>query len=244
MKIFADNFAISFELKRANKHFEFETHELDAIAALILEANLFFANQVFYVDSEGLKKKALLKIHRDPMIRTRRVHLIVLFPDQKSLDNFQANYIDEFKKITAAGGLVVNNHDELLMMVREGKWDLPKGKLEVGESLPQGAWREVAEETGIAAHKVGKLLCSTYHIFFRREKWRFKTTHWYRMTAEGRPKLVPQLNEGITHVAWVPLADLGEAQIKTYPQIMELVALMCATHHSAENDPQESPSNS
>ena len=34
--------------------------------------------------------------------------------------------------ITAAGGLVFNQNDELLMIYRRGKWDLPKGKLEVG----------------------------------------------------------------------------------------------------------------
>lgn len=236
MKIFADNFAISFELKHAHQQFAFETHDLEAIATTLIEGNLFFQNQVFYADAEGIKKKTLMRIHRDPQIRTRRAHLILLFETAESLSAFQENYIDSYKKITAAGGLVVNQYDELLMMVRNGKWDLPKGKLEIGEALTQGAWREVAEETGISDHRVGKLLCSTYHIFERREKWRFKTTHWYVMATQNREKLVPQLNEGITHAAWIPLADLREAQMKTYPQIMELVALICATHHSADAD--------
>lgn len=230
MKIFADNFAISFELRHQNPHFSFETQSLEQIEERLLSGNLFFQNEVFYADGTGLKRKALLRIHQDPRIALRRAHLILLFASEAEMRSFEAKYIESFKTIKAAGGLVVNNHDELLMIVRDGKWDLPKGKLEKGEASTAGAWREVAEECGIDGHEVGELLRSTYHIFERREKWRFKTTHWYRMRLQGRPKLVPQTNEGISEVHWVPLADLREASLKTYPQIMELVALMCATH--------------
>src|SRR5688572_25121610 len=42
--------------------------------------------------------------------------------------------IEELKKdlklIQAAGGLVWNDMEELLMIFRRGKWDLPKGKIE------------------------------------------------------------------------------------------------------------------
>ncbi|MFM2376859.1 MAG: hypothetical protein RLZZ165_1956, partial [Bacteroidota bacterium] len=104
------------------------------------------------------------------------------------------------------------------------------GKLDKGEAKAQAAWREVAEETGILDHRVGKLFRSTYHIFERKDKWRFKTTDWFKMSIEGRPKLVPQTDEGISDVRWVPLDVLREASLKTYPQIMELVAMVCATH--------------
>jgi 8-oxo-dGTP pyrophosphatase MutT (NUDIX family) len=160
----------------------------------------------------------------------RRAHLIVLFESEAEMRAFEAKYIESFKPIKAAGGLVVNNHDELLMILRDGKWDLPKGKLEKGEHATEGAMREVAEECGIQDHMLGELLRTTYHIFCRRERWRFKVTHWYRMYIDGRPKLVPQLNEGITEVKWFPIADLRDRSMKTYPQIMELVALLCATH--------------
>jgi 8-oxo-dGTP pyrophosphatase MutT (NUDIX family) len=230
MKIFADNFAISFELRHQNQHFSFETQSLEQIEERLLTGNLFFQNEVLYADGTGLKRKSLLRIHQDPRIAMRRAHLILLFGSEAEMRGFEAKYIESFKTIKAAGGLVVNNHNELLMIVRDGKWDLPKGKLEKGESDTEGAWREVAEECGIQGHKVGELLRSTYHIFERRDKWRFKTTHWYRMRIEGRPKLTPQLNEGISEVHWVPIDDLREASLKTYPQIMELIALLCATH--------------
>ena len=231
MKIFADNFAVSFELKQENPHFHFESQPLAEIEERLLKGDLFFQNQVFYTDASGLKRKELLRLHRDPQIATRRAHLILQFPSEDVMRTFETKYIESYKSIKAAGGLVVNNHNELLMIVRDGKWDLPKGKLEKGESKQAGAWREVSEETGLLDHRVGKLLRSTYHIFERREKWRFKTTHWYKMSIEGRPKVVPQVNEGISAVHWIPLDDLRDRNMKTYPQIMELVALICATHH-------------
>jgi 8-oxo-dGTP pyrophosphatase MutT (NUDIX family) len=211
MKIFADNFAISFELKHENPHFSFEMQPFEAIAARLSEGNFFFNNEVFYLDASTLKKKHVLRLQYDEQIRARRAHLVLLFDETKQMETFQAKYIRTFKLIKAAGGLVVNNHNELLMIVRDGKWDLPKGKLEKGEPVPQGAWREVAEETGILDHRVGRLMRTTYHIFERRDRWRFKSTHWFLMEVDGRPEVVPQLNEGITEVHWVPLDVLRDA---------------------------------
>ena len=37
--------------------------------------------------------------------------------------------------ILAAGGLVLNEKGEVLFMFRKGKWDLPKGKLDPGETM-------------------------------------------------------------------------------------------------------------
>jgi hypothetical protein len=54
-----------------------------------------------------------------------------------------------FKIIKAAGGVVFKG-DKMLLMFRRGVWDLPKGKLDNGESSRQGAAREVQEETGSA----------------------------------------------------------------------------------------------
>jgi len=47
-----------------------------------------------------------------------------------------------------AGGLVTNENNELLMIFRRGKWDLPKGKADEGETVEACALREVEEETG------------------------------------------------------------------------------------------------
>jgi 8-oxo-dGTP pyrophosphatase MutT (NUDIX family) len=53
----------------------------------------------------------------------------------------------------SAGGVVVRGgHDGgevLLINVSGGRWQLPKGRLEAGETAEQAAVREVAEETGV-----------------------------------------------------------------------------------------------
>ena len=60
---------------------------------------------------------------------------------------------DEFRAslpfIEAAGGLVVDDAAKVLMIFRNGRWDLPKGKLEPGERIEDCAVREVSEECGL-----------------------------------------------------------------------------------------------
>ena len=67
------------------------------------------------------------------------------------------------KTIIAAGGLVENEKGEILMMFRRGFWDLPKGKLDEGESIETCAVREVQEETGLQNVQLIYFLCKTYH---------------------------------------------------------------------------------
>ncbi|MFM2377231.1 MAG: hypothetical protein RLZZ165_2328, partial [Bacteroidota bacterium] len=128
MKIFADNFAISFELRHDNPHFSFETQPLQQIEEQLLCGDIFFQNQVFYADATGIKRKEILRIHRDPRIALRRAHLILLFGSREEKHRFETRYLEAYRMIKAAGGLVLNSHDELLMIFRDGKWDLPKGK--------------------------------------------------------------------------------------------------------------------
>ncbi len=51
--------------------------------------------------------------------------------------------------VRAAGGFVSAPDGRMLLILRNGRWDLPKGKVEPGETLLQAALREVQEETGI-----------------------------------------------------------------------------------------------
>ena len=89
-----------------------------------------------------------------------------------------------YRNINAAGGIVENKKGQILAIYRRKFWDLPKGKLDPGESFPKAAVREVLEETGLASVKLGDYLTSTYHTFTtRRESHRaLKLTKWYRMT--------------------------------------------------------------
>ena len=66
-----------------------------------------------------------------------------------------------FKDVRAAGGLVENSEGAFLFIFRNGKWDLPKGKMEKGEKKKETALREVEEECGISGHSIKRKLLTT-----------------------------------------------------------------------------------
>lgn len=129
------------------------------------------------------------------------------------------------KKIIAAGGLVTNEKNELLMMFRRGKWDLPKGKVDEGETLEVAAVREVQEETGIKNVTLGKFIAITNHEYFekRLNEDMIKETHWFTMHADGESKLIPQTEEDIEHIIWAGEAELKECLKNTYQSIKEII---------------------
>ncbi len=131
------------------------------------------------------------------------------------------------KRIIAAGGLVTNEKNELLMIYRRGFWDLPKGKLDRGETIEACAVREVQEETGLMAIHLGKFITITLHEYFDTylKEAVIKESHWYHMLIVGDPLLIPQIEEDITEIKWVPFKELPEYFTKTYPTIIEVITL-------------------
>jgi 8-oxo-dGTP pyrophosphatase MutT (NUDIX family) len=119
----------------------------------------------------------------------------------------------------AGGGLVYNKKGEVLFIFRNGKWDLPKGGTEKGESIETTAMREVEEETGVNGLTISNKLQKTYHVFKRNGKYKLKITHWFEMqsTFEGTPK--GQLEEGIEKVVWFKPNEIPEALKNSYENI-------------------------
>lgn len=108
--------------------------------------------------------------------------------------------------VRAAGGIVTAPDGTMLLIQRNGRWDLPKGKVEPGETLLQAALREVEEETGIQVESNAtaskNIPIKTYHIFNLYGGWHLKQTSWFPMTAEKQTG-TPQQEEGITAIEWV-----------------------------------------
>ena len=129
----------------------------------------------------------------------------------------------EFKWVEAAGGVVTNVAGDLLMINLRGRWDLPKGHVESGESSRVAALREVEEETGIRAEVVGDepLIC-THHTYNTYGEWELKRTTWWAMQSIGGV-LKAQSEEGITSAEWCERATLHERLKTTYPTIKCLV---------------------
>ena len=131
------------------------------------------------------------------------------------------------KRIIAAGGLVFNEHNELLMFLRRGYWDLPKGKLDPGETIEACAVREVEEETGLRNITLGKFITITTHEYFDTylDEEVIKESHWYHMVAGSDQPLVPQAEEDITLIKWIKKDVLPEYLNNTYPTIVEVIRL-------------------
>ncbi len=128
-----------------------------------------------------------------------------------------------FKKkinlITAGGGLVYNTQNQLLLIKRNGIWDLPKGKLEAEEDFKTGALREVEEECNVNALTIVNKLTNSYHLYDDGDTWCLKKTAWYIMQTENWEMAKPQLEEGITDIKWVSNEDLNIQELNTYSSI-------------------------
>jgi len=136
---------------------------------------------------------------------------------------FLKQIIKSVTLIKAAGGLVKNNKEKYLFIFRNGKWDLPKGKLEKGEKVREGAVREVEEECGITVSKCGAKILSTYHVYSFKGDLVLKKTWWYKMKYKGKGKLKPQLEEGITDVRWLGRKHIADVTGNTFPSIIDVL---------------------
>lgn len=120
-------------------------------------------------------------------------------------------------EMKAAGGLVYRKEPEavhLLLILRNGVWDIPKGKLEPGESIPGCATREVMEETGLDSEPVIEAnLGTTNHSYTQGDSEIQKETFWFLMSLSGKQNaFTPQAAEGIEKVEWVPAVQ-AEKQV-------------------------------
>ncbi len=124
-----------------------------------------------------------------------------------------------FKVVPAAGGLVVNPNDEILFIYRSNVWDLPKGRIEDGESIEETAIREVEEECGAENLKLIKPLLTTHHLFYMDNIQQMKVTYWYLMQSDVQKNLQPQTEEGITEVVFKNKEEIQSAMQNTYANI-------------------------
>ncbi|HVA98954.1 MAG TPA: NUDIX domain-containing protein [Bacteroidia bacterium] len=165
--------------------------------------------------------KELLKNISQFSTTTGLKNLVVVFENVKKLEIAISS---TFKIIEAAGGLVKNNSGNLLLIFRNGKWDLPKGKLEENEKIKDAALREVKEECGINSLKIVKNIAITFHLYTLNRQLVLKKTHWFTMKSDKKNNLKPQREEGITKVKWMNKVEIKKAMKKSYPLIQDLLS--------------------
>ena len=147
-----------------------------------------------------------------------------LYIVHSDLDELYGSVTRCFKYIEAAGGLVTLADGRILLIERLGKWDLPKGKGEKGESLQETAIREVMEECGLkTAPEITGELTNMYHTYYRNGKHILKHTAWYVMKYDGDETLYPQFDEDITRAVWLPKDRLDDVLENTYESIKQVL---------------------
>ncbi len=135
----------------------------------------------------------------------------------------------------AAGGLVRNSSGEYLFIFRNGRWDLPKGYIDAGETPVAAALREVGEECGLTSLSIIRPLPASYHVFLKGDdQWVLKKTHWFLMQTRRDEAIVPQTSEGITHVEWRAPDNIDDIRTTTYGNISQLIELVKADPHPQE----------
>jgi 8-oxo-dGTP diphosphatase len=130
------------------------------------------------------------------------------------------------------GVLAVVMHGDRALIVRRanpplpGRWGFPGGVLELGETVAQGAMRELFEETAVVAEAAGVL--TVIDGIDRDEDDRVRY-HWTLVAVLG----VWRSGEGVPgddadDVAWLTRAEIVEQKLPTAPALLRLIDLALA----------------
>jgi 8-oxo-dGTP diphosphatase len=129
--------------------------------------------------------------------------------------------------IKLAAGCVVYRHDHagaplvLLIHDKYGRWTLPKGHLEQGETEQAAAQREVFEETGLTGELGPPVASIGYTVLSKRGLLRPKQVTFFLLRANGF-EARPQQAEGISAAHWYAPEDALD--LIGYPQVRDVLA--------------------
>lgn len=133
----------------------------------------------------------------------------------------------------------------LLLQHEAGKWMLPKGTIEKGETPEAVAVREVGEETGLHNVRIIEDLGEERYLFFWKTEDTYydKTVHYYLIEFLGGEEAHPQREEGFVRCDWVTVAEALD-RIK-YKETREVVrrakAALSAIGRGRSLPPGETP---
>lgn len=195
----------------ANKPFYFTHHLSPRLYALANTAGTIMLNQ----PDMGLIRQAIHDLqHSD-------ARAVIVLSSQPDL--YWQQFRQLFTHLVAAGGVVSNALGHTLFIHRRGSWDLPKGKLDPGETLEACAIREVQEETGLQQLSITAPLGSTWHVYPEKGQLILKESVWFKMTSDQADDLIPQTEEDIVEARWVTAEELPDILAGAYPSIQEVM---------------------
>ncbi|NBW32393.1 MAG: NUDIX domain-containing protein [Cytophagia bacterium] len=145
-------------------------------------------------------------------------------------EGFWADLMQRCLLLEAGGGLIFSEN-KMLWILRHGRWDLPKGKAEPGESMLETAIRECIEECGLVglAPLDPNNNLETNHLYLFKGHVAWKRSHWFTMTCpmQQNLQLQPQTEEGITEVRWMLPEEVRSVALPwTYPSVQRLIRML------------------
>jgi 8-oxo-dGTP pyrophosphatase MutT (NUDIX family) len=171
-----------------------------------------------------LGKKKFLHNYIDLLEKSKQYSQVVIFSED--LDKLWADFQSIYKQIEAAGGVVYNQENEVLLIFRRDFWDLPKGKIDEGETPEVAAIREIQEETGLNIVTFrNKNAYNTYHTYIHKEKRILKKTYWYTFDTP-ETNLSPQTSEDIEKAVWVDLKSFLMEKPIIYGSILDVLKVV------------------
>lgn len=182
------------------------------------DLGLFPDKDVFVAPYLG--KRKVIKQYLDLLDKNRAVRLVALYAE--NVEQLWSDFQSCFRLIEAAGGLVENTRGELLVFYRRGSWDLPKGKIDPGETPEQAAVREVQEETGLENVVLGSFAGTTWHTYELKGERILKKTWWYHMTTTDT-EVTPQTEEDIEEIRWVRKEEWLASGVEVYGSIRDIL---------------------
>jgi 8-oxo-dGTP pyrophosphatase MutT (NUDIX family) len=116
--------------------------------------------------------------------------------------------ISEVVREPTAGGIVYRRSKQgeveiLLIQDSKGRWTIPKGHIEEGETARQTAEREIREETGLQEMKVQDWLGKINVRYRRANSLVLMTTEIFLVKAEGNDSAVKP-EKWMTSLGWLP----------------------------------------
>jgi 8-oxo-dGTP diphosphatase len=111
------------------------------------------------------------------------------------------------RPVVGVGGVVISGGRALLIKrghpPLQGEWSIPGGTLEVGETLLEGAQRELAEETGLRV-RVVELIERVFRDDAGKAKYHFVILDYLCEPVDGEARA----GSDVTDVAWAAESDL------------------------------------